>query len=153
MIEEAQTTDFPELKTIGMACFENSIRTPGENYLASVLFRRYFSKRRFRARQHQGTRIFVYRHQDALVGFYELETDGLLSSLYVDPDHQKKGYGGALLRHAEQLAGQLKLPKLRLDSSQKAVIFYEAHGYQKVKKARYVFGVCMIPMEKQLSKA
>ena len=126
MIEEAQTTDFPELKTIGMACFENSIRTPGENYLASVLFRRYFSKWRFRARQHQGTRIFVYRHQDALVGFYELETDGLLSSLYVDPDHQKKGYGGALLRHAEQLAGQTISGTTTADDRGRAVETAEA---------------------------
>lgn len=152
VIEEAELKDFFRLKKIGMACFEKSIRQPGENYIAALLFRLYFSKRRFCARIKQGTKVFVLREKEVVVGFYELESSGLLSSLYVDPDVQNNGYGSSLLLHALELAKQMKLPKMRLDSSKKAVSFYETRGFKKVGDSRFVFGVCMVPMEKQLNK-
>ena len=153
MIDEATVRDFFRLKEIGMACFEKSIRQPGQNYIASLLFRLYFSKRRFCARVKQGTKVVVLRDKENIVGFYELESNGLLSSLYVDPNVQNKGYGSSLLSHALSLAKQMKLSKIRLDSSEKAVSFYEARGFKKVGTSRFIFGVYMVPMEKQLNKA
>ena len=62
------------------------------------------------------------------------EVDHLLVvNVAVSPDHQSRGYGRALLAHAEELALSLQLRELRLYTSKMLtdnVKLYEGVGYE-----------------------
>lgn len=75
---------------------------------------------------------------------------GLLSSLYILPEGQGKGYGKALLSEAIKQAQILHLTTMKLDASEYAKDFYLHHGFVQSGKKRQVLGITMIPMHKKL---
>jgi ribosomal protein S18 acetylase RimI-like enzyme len=57
----------------------------------------------------------------------------LIENLAVAPEHQRRGYGLRMLRHAESLARELGFAELRLYTNKlfvENVAFYRKHGYR-----------------------
>lgn len=146
-IKEADLNDFTSLKKVGMTTYDQSIDPQKEFWLVRLLFLRYFSKRKFKQRQQAGVQIVAAWCEKQIVGFYELENGGLLSSLYVLPSYQGQGYGKALLDHAFESARVIGLKEIHLDSSRNAQAFYEHYGFKQSQKSRLVLGIVMIPMK------
>lgn len=144
---EATKKEFKRLKEIGMACYDVTVDSKRENFLARLLFLRYFSKRKFKERLYQEVLIVYLKVDDEIVGFYELEKTGNLASLYVMPDCHKKGYGRVLLENALFRAKELQMKEITLESSQHAHDFYLHMGFKDSQKAKVVLGVWMTPMK------
>ena len=96
-IKEATKKDYPVLKEIGMICYKETVPKTQQSLLTKFLFNRYFSKSKFTSRKNRGVCIYLIENNSGIVGFYELEKNGGLASLYVKPDQHKQGYGKALL--------------------------------------------------------
>lgn len=149
-IKEATTADFSQMKQLGITCYDVNIDPNRQYRLVRFLFLRYFSKRKFKQRQKQGVMMGVVYDKKTLAGFYELEKDGLLSSLYILPTSQGKGYGKALLNDAIAKAKANGLTTMKLDASEYAKDFYSHHGFNQYEKKRIVLGIPMIPMKRKL---
>lgn len=150
MIRFMQTVDFPQLKIIGMACFEANIDPLHHYPLVKIMMCLYLRKQRFKARQKANVLIKGYVVDDQVVGFYELEQNGLLASLYVLPAYQHQKIGKALLMDACREARNQKQTSLRLEASTNAQGFYARYGFKAYKKPKEVLKIPMIPMVKQL---
>jgi GNAT superfamily N-acetyltransferase len=59
-----------------------------------------------------------------------LEADELVT-FFVQPEHQGKGIGTALLFELERIAVTRGLGQLRVDASLTGALFYERHGYRR----------------------
>jgi len=85
-------------------------------------------------------RFFVYVVDGEVVGVAALhpkpgEGLGVIRWVYVDPKHQRRGVGTALVRYVESVARGLGLRKLRLVTHERAywaIRFYEKLGYRTV---------------------
>ena len=70
-----------------------------------------------------------------LAGLIEMVNEGdhlLIENVAIGPAFQRKGYGGLLVAHAEQVARSLQLPELRLYTNAQFagnVDFYRRHGF------------------------
>lgn len=146
-IRQATKADFSVLKEIGMDCYEKTVDPKSKNWLAKLLFQRYFSKRKFKQRQKLNVQIYCLIEDGKVVGFYELEAGGCLASLYVHSCAQRKGYGKALLFHALDKAKELNLKEVYLDASEYAHDFYLRYGFKDTKKPNVVLGVWMVAMK------
>ena len=62
-------------------------------------------------------------------GFVDLESDGHVDFLYVDPDHAGQGVAGRLLTELEQGARSAGLRRLYVEASETARPVFERHGY------------------------
>jgi len=72
-------------------------------------------------------KIWVYEHLDKICGFIALQ-DSYIDRLYVDPDHQGKGIGSALLDHAKNICpAHLSLHTHQANHAARA--FYEQAGF------------------------
>lgn len=150
MIREMQASDFPSLKTIGMTCFETIIDPQHKYWMVHLMMKRYLRKKRFIARKKEGVLIKGLEVEGLIVGFYELEKTGFLSSLYVLPTKQHLGYGKALLLDACKEARSQKQTTLKLESSEVAEGFYRKLGFKRYQNPKKVLKIPMIPMIKQL---
>ena len=68
----------------------------------------------------------------------------LIENLAVSPEHQGKGFGGTLVRHAERQARALGLSTLRLYTNRafgSNVEFYERHGFQIEREEAFMGGL------------
>jgi putative acetyltransferase len=75
-------------------------------------------------------RLFVAEESGQVVGFGDLDVaSGEVTAIYVVPEAQGRGVGGALLEEAENRARQAGLREIRLVSSVNAVAFYERRGF------------------------
>lgn len=72
-----------------------------------------------------------------------LVVDGATGELFrvaVDPDHQRRGYGGAVLDGLERAARERGVERLELTTASRqaaAVAFYAARGYAETGRERY----------------
>lgn len=48
------------------------------------------------------------------------------------PEHQSRGYGGAMLTHMRQLAKQHAAQQLWFDARESAIAFYQRHGFKVI---------------------
>lgn len=150
-IREAKPEQDQRLREIGLTCYCTEIDPDRRYWLVHLMFRRYFSHRHFMQRREKKVMIFSLEKDGEIWGFYELERSGLLSSLYVHPQAQKKGYGKALLEDAKKKAKVHHILELHLDASVYAEAFYLHQGFQKSGLERKVFGITMIPMKAKIS--
>lgn len=67
---------------------------------------------------------------DRLAGFTDLETDGHIDVLFVDPDFLGQGAARQLLDQSEQQARALGLPRLFVEASIPARPVFERRGFQ-----------------------
>lgn len=75
--------------------------------------------------------VWVADINDEIIAYASLG-DGYLNNLYVDPDHQGQGIGGALLDQAKEAAPDgLKL--WTFEPNHGAIRFYEARGFVTLK--------------------
>ena len=80
--------------------------------------------------------FFVATEEESMVGTVMAGYDGHRGWLYsvaVDPDHQRRGIGTQLVRHAERALAQLDCPKINLQvlsSNAHVAAFYESLGYR-----------------------
>lgn len=149
-IREADMKDYRELKRIALKSYDTSIDPERRYRLVRLLFCRYFSYRKLKARSKLGEWIFVGCENNKVVGFFEMEKNGLLSSLYVLPEKQGCGYGRALLQKALAVARQAKFQYVDLDASCFAQAFYEHFGFRQNGQKKVVLGIAMIPMRLHL---
>ena len=92
------------------------------------------------ARRRAGVRTFVARADDAVVGTASLVVErkfihgggfvGHIEDVAVHRDHQKKGIGAALIRHAVDEARKLGCYKVILSCFEDRVPFYEGLGFR-----------------------
>ncbi len=77
--------------------------------------------------------LLVAEVSGELAGFgrIELET-GVVSAVYVHPDHARNRVGSELLSHLESRGRKAGVDSVTLHASLNAVPFYEAHGYERV---------------------
>lgn len=71
----------------------------------------------------------VAEEEGEVVGTVGLEASEI-RSFFVDPRHQRRGVGAALLRAIEAEAVRLRLDALEIPSTLTAAAFYERHGYR-----------------------
>lgn len=79
--------------------------------------------------------LFVAESDEGLIGMGAVRgsaTVGELSALFVDPTGIGHGVGGALLRHAMELARSRGIQRLLLDADPHAEPFYAHHGARKI---------------------
>ena len=76
-------------------------------------------------------RLFVAERAGVVVGFASLQGDAL-GHLYVAPEAQRRGVGGALLAHAKSLSPE-RLTLFTHRANRRARAFYEARGFRAVK--------------------
>lgn len=150
IIRDADSKDYAQLKNIGMLCYEKTVDYKQQSWITRFLFKRYFSKNKFKDRYCLGVLIRCLEVENSVVGFYELEESGCLSSLYVLPEQHKKGYGKMLLKDAIQQAKLKKIKEIYLDSSLYAVNFYKKHGFKEAKKPTVILGVWMQRMKNKI---
>jgi len=70
---------------------------------------------------------------DVIAGFTDLQSDGHIDMLFVDPACQRRGVASALLDTVECAARVQRLAALDTDASITARPFFEAHGFQVVR--------------------
>jgi len=68
-----------------------------------------------------------------IAGFTDLESDGHIDMLFVDPASQRRGVASALLDTVENAARVQGLAVLNTDASITARPFFEKHGFQVVR--------------------
>jgi GNAT superfamily N-acetyltransferase len=80
------------------------------------------------------------------------EEEGQIRSMAVKDGYQGRGLGSAVLKFIEEIARERKLNRIILDAREKAIGFYEKHGYSPCGKSYTLFGVIPhVRMEKILT--
>jgi putative acetyltransferase len=85
-------------------------------------------------------RPFICLRPGQVVGFIELDTNGHIGCHYVHPDHNRQGYGSALLAHAIKTALDAGLMRLYVEASHVAKGLYLKHGFQVVSSNQVSIG-------------
>jgi GNAT superfamily N-acetyltransferase len=67
-----------------------------------------------------------------------------VTAIYVHPDFQKRGIGSRLLTRLEEEASSKGFRTLNLNAALNARSFYEANGYQVIRRTRF-------PLNEELS--
>jgi GNAT superfamily N-acetyltransferase len=78
----------------------------------------------------------------------------LIENIAVRPDHQRKGIGDRLLRHAEGLAHSMGLEEIQLYTNAAFVsnlAFYSRRGYQEYRRATVVPSSVTVYMRKRIN--
>jgi putative acetyltransferase len=70
---------------------------------------------------------------DVIAGFIDLESNGHIDMLFVDPARQRSGVASALLDTVENAARVQRLAVLDTDASITARPFFEKHGFRVVR--------------------
>jgi len=83
--------------------------------------------------------FYVFEQDDRTIGVIGLEErsggTGVVGRLYVLPEHQRRGFGTALLAHVEAAARRKRLREIVVWTDSKAswaVSFYKRHGYRVI---------------------
>lgn len=81
----------------------------------------------------------------------ETPEEGQLRFMAIRDDLQGQGLGKLLIEFLEEKARQLEAKFITLQAREKAVSFYERHGYELIKKTHLLFGsIQHYQMRKQL---
>ena len=81
---------------------------------------------------------FVAVKKNRVIGFIELDPDGHIDCVYVDPDHAGTGVMSALMRRVKQDAREAGVALLFAEVSLTARRFFETHGFAVVRANRVV---------------
>lgn len=76
-----------------------------------------------------GRPTLVARRDGAIAGFSDLEPDGHIDMMFVDPAHQKQGVAFALLEQIVVMARAKDLSRLHTEASLTARPFFERNGF------------------------
>ncbi|MEZ9625460.1 GNAT family N-acetyltransferase [Aliivibrio fischeri] len=84
----------------------------------------------------QSLNPFIAEIDGVIVGYSDLQDDGLIDHFFCHYQHQGKGVGSTLMTHILQLAKERKLPRVYSHVSITAKPFYERFGFTVVKTQR-----------------
>lgn len=84
----------------------------------------------------QSLNPFIAEIDGVIVGYSDLQDDGLIDHFFCHYQHQGKGVGSTLMTHILQLAKERKLPRVYSHVSITAKPFYERFGFTVVKPQR-----------------
>ena len=94
--------------------------------------------------------------EEGIIGSVRLRLEdevALLGRLIVDPMHQGKGYGSALLDAADSVFPQATCIELFTGSrSERNIGIYERHGYVRTREAQLSSKVTLVYLRKQISR-
>ena len=96
---------------------------------------------------------FVADDSGHLVGYADLQSDGLIDHFYVAGGHARRGIGRLLMRTILARAGELRLPRLWSDVSLTARVFFEHFGFTLVQHRLVIIAgveLANVRMEKSL---
>ena len=83
--------------------------------------------------------LFVAVDGDIIIGFGQLDQENSrIEDLYVRPDFAKRGVGVKILLALENVAKELGLRLLHLNSTLNAITFYEKAGYTSNRQVKYL---------------
>jgi len=80
----------------------------------------------------QSHEFWVAELDEALAGFCEFEPDGHVDTLYVSPDHARRGVATALTRQVHESATRLGLARLYTEASITARPVFENQGFRVI---------------------
>ncbi|MBA2114403.1 GNAT family N-acetyltransferase [Bremerella alba] len=80
----------------------------------------------------EGINPFVVTIEGKIVGFSDVQADGLVDMFYVHHAWQRKGIGSRLFTEIHHKAEQMKLAELHSHVSMTARPFFEVHGFHAV---------------------
>jgi GNAT superfamily N-acetyltransferase len=86
------------------------------------------------------------RVMEEMAGYHPREPHWYLPLIGVDPAHQGKGLGGALLRHAAALCDRDGVPAYLESSNLRNVPFYERHGFEVLGAIQAGSSPTIVPM-------
>jgi GNAT superfamily N-acetyltransferase len=89
----------------------------------------YFSPPKVEQLSHERD-CLVAEEDGEIIGTAALEGDELVT-FFVDPEHQGRGVGSALLKEIEAIALRHGRHELKVDASLAGTVFYERHGYER----------------------
>lgn len=90
----------------------------------------------------QKLRPFVIELNSELVGYSDLQADGLIDHFYVSGRHQRIGVGSALMNHIHEKADQLGITTLYSHVSLTAEGFFLKQGFRIIeRRTQFVRGV------------
>ena len=78
--------------------------------------------------------------EGGVCGFVDLEADGHVDFLYVDPDRAGQGVAGRLLTEVGQAARSTGLKHLYVEASETARPVFERHGYTVTRRRDFEIG-------------
>ena len=87
--------------------------------------------------------------EEEIIGTAALEDDELVT-FFVEPQHQGRGIGSALLEEIEAIARRYGRLELKVDASLAGTAFYERHGYKRTGRVLEGTAGPQISMRKQL---
>ncbi|NIN64789.1 MAG: GNAT family N-acetyltransferase [Anaerolineae bacterium] len=100
--------------------------------------------------------FYLYRREGRILGVAALQVEseetGRIHWVYILPEHQRRGFGTALITYLERKAREMGLRRIRLLTVGKAwwaITFYENLGYHLADKVERPWGFDAI-MEKEL---
>lgn len=100
-------------------------------------------------------RPFIVCDANTAIGFIELDPDGHIDCHYVHSTWNRRGVGGLLLDHVEQVFRALDKPRLYVEASLIAVGLYEKRGFRRITEQCVILRGQMLQnvlMEKTLGK-
>ena len=151
-IEEACLDDaemiLSVVNTTNREAYKNVI--PNEHFREPVLSLEDLSK------DFERMTFYLYRSESRILGVAALQVEseetGRIHWVYILPEHQRRGFGTALMTYLERKAREMGLRRLRLLTVGKAswaVTFYEKLGYHLADKVERPWGFDVF-MEKEL---
>lgn len=87
-----------------------------------------------------GIRPFVCLDGEVIVGYADLQTDGLVGHFYVHQEHQGRGVGRRLFRRLEKEAFNLGVTTMHANVSITARPFFEALGFKVEQQQEVALG-------------
>lgn len=77
---------------------------------------------------------FVALMNNTIVGYADLQQNGLIDHFFVHHEHQNQGVGSALMQHIIHIARERNLAALHADVSKTAKPFFERFGFIVIKE-------------------
>jgi GNAT superfamily N-acetyltransferase len=108
----------------------------------------YFSPAKVTQLSHERD-CLVAEEEGEIIGTAALEGDELLT-FFVDPQHQGRGIGSALLKAIEAIARHHGRRELKVNASLTGAGFYERHGYARTGRILEGTAGPQVSMRKQL---
>lgn len=88
---------------------------------------------------------FVAEIEGRIVGYADLQSDGLIDHFFVSPDHPRRGVGSALMQRLFEEAAAKGIGELYSFVSRTAEPFYARHGFEVVERRENVIRGVSVP--------
>ncbi|MBF2717659.1 GNAT family N-acetyltransferase [Agrobacterium vitis] len=154
MIREATFDDASSLAAISLEIWFGTFLQNGINaFFADYALQRYTPDRYKDILSRSSDKIWVSQNSEGIDGFIRVITgsvapatpysDTEISTLYVQPQHQRQGVGKELLKEVRHFCAQTDRPDVWLSvnaKNERAIKFYSRCGFEKFGETNYRIG-------------